>query len=141
MCTTQVLEQVSGSADHRKEYDNLKTAKHQAQAASVRAYQKKKRLAAQRRQVRDQKDEATRMRNCETSPCGRRDDAVSVSQLRDDRRTGRKLKLNSTARSRNVWVPLRGLPKRVKPGRFHEALRQSVPRALEKTPSLRGGVA
>ena len=58
MCTTQVLEQVSGSADHRKEYDKLKTAKDQAEAASLLAYQKKKGLAAQRRQVRDQKDEA-----------------------------------------------------------------------------------
>ena len=51
---TAVLEQVSGSSDHKKEYDKLKTAKDQAEAASLLAYQKKKGLAAQRGRCRSE---------------------------------------------------------------------------------------
>ena len=148
MCTTQVLEQVSGSADHRKEYDKLKTAKDQAEAASLLAYQKKKGLAAQRRQVRDQKTRPTRTKNCETSSMRR----VEMMRFLVSRncatidQTGPRPKLNWTERSRNVWKPLRGLLKknRKPPDALKEAssAAERADQALaQKTQSLRGGVA
>ncbi|KAH8047668.1 hypothetical protein JL722_12929 [Aureococcus anophagefferens] len=55
---TALFEQISGSEDFKAEYDTLKAAKDAAEEASIVAFQSKKGLAAQRRAVKGQRDEA-----------------------------------------------------------------------------------
>lgn len=145
---TAVLEQVSGSVDHKKDYDKLKTLKDAAEASSLLAYQKKKGLAAQRRQVRDQRDEADAYESLRDElNAARKDDAVSrVAQLRDDRAS--KLREKASLDS-EVQKGVDAVTKAAsKESRASDALKEASLNAqradaalAQKTSSLRGGVA
>lgn len=60
---TKLFEQISGSDELRQEYEELLEAKNRAEENAIFAYQKKKGLVAEKKMVKEQKEEAERFRN------------------------------------------------------------------------------
>lgn len=55
---TGLLEQISGSDDLKKDYEDLEEKKARAEEKSALVYQKKKTIVAERKQKKEQKEEA-----------------------------------------------------------------------------------
>ncbi|KAK3026158.1 hypothetical protein RJ639_040545 [Escallonia herrerae] len=55
---TALFEQISGSDEYKKDYEELKKRKEQAEAKSALVYQKKRTIVMERRQKKEQKEEA-----------------------------------------------------------------------------------
>ncbi|GMH64712.1 hypothetical protein TrST_g10115 [Triparma strigata] len=55
-----MLENISGSSDFKEEYETLKKAKEDAEAATIFAFNKQKGYRSERKQYKEQKDEAER---------------------------------------------------------------------------------
>lgn len=55
---TALLEQISGSEELKRDYEQLEIDKGIAEQKSVEAYEKKKRVVADRKQKKEQKEEA-----------------------------------------------------------------------------------
>mgnify|MGYP002775710628 CR=1 FL=1 len=55
---TALFEQISGSEDYKKDYEDLEVQKSRAEEKSAFAYQKKRSVTAERKQKKEQKEEA-----------------------------------------------------------------------------------
>ena len=55
---TALFEQISGSEELKKDYEELEVQKARAEEATVFMYQKRKTVAAERKQKKEQKEEA-----------------------------------------------------------------------------------
>ncbi|KMT09901.1 hypothetical protein BVRB_5g121200 [Beta vulgaris subsp. vulgaris] len=57
---TALLEQISGSEEHKKDYEDLEEQKARAEEKSALVYQRKKTIVGERKQKKEQKEEAER---------------------------------------------------------------------------------
>lgn len=55
---TALLEQISGSEEHKREYEIKEVEKAKAEEISAAAYQKKRTVVMERKQKKEQKEEA-----------------------------------------------------------------------------------
>jgi hypothetical protein len=60
LLTPSLDRQISGSEDFKVEYEEARKAKEEADESSILAYQKRKTQLAERKQIKEQKDEAER---------------------------------------------------------------------------------
>eukprot|EP01113_Clastostelium_recurvatum_P033704 TRINITY_DN4486_c0_g1_i1.p1 TRINITY_DN4486_c0_g1~~TRINITY_DN4486_c0_g1_i1.p1 ORF type:complete len:1283 (-),score=481.18 TRINITY_DN4486_c0_g1_i1:40-3828(-) len=77
---TALIEQISGSADIRERYDQARQEKEEAEENAMFAFQKKKGISAERKQYKEQKEEAERFTSLQDEQTSLRRDHI-VLQL------------------------------------------------------------